>query len=52
MSKLQNIKTKDDLAHALGYKNAQYINYLLYKVGTDNLYESFSISKKMAKTEV
>ena len=46
MNKLNQLKTKDDLARLLGFKNARYINYLLYDKQTDNLYESFTISKK------
>lgn len=46
MNKLQSITTKEELAKALGFTNVHYINYLLYKVGTDNLYYSFSIPKK------
>ena len=46
MSGYVNLKTKDDLAKALGYRDSRYLNYLLYKVGVDNLYRTFSIPKK------
>ncbi|CEL91236.1 retron Ec67 family RNA-directed DNA polymerase/endonuclease [Streptococcus sanguinis] len=46
MNKLNQLKTKDDLAKLLGFKNARYINYLLYNIQTDNLYNSFTIPKK------
>ena len=43
MNKLKHSETKDDFARLLGFKNSRYINYLLYSVGTDNLYETFPI---------
>lgn len=46
MNKLNQLKTKDDFARILGFKNARYINYLLYYIQTDNLYNSFTIPKK------
>ena len=48
MTKLNQLetKTKDDFARLLGFKNARYINYLLYIIKTDNLYDSFTIPKK------
>lgn len=46
MNKLKHSETKDDFARLLGFKNSRYINYLLYSVGTDNLYETFPIPKK------
>ena len=48
MTKLNQLetKTKDDFARLLGFKNARYINYLLYIIKTDNLYNSFTIPKK------
>ena len=39
MTKLNQLKTKDDFAKLLGFKNARYINHLLYNITTDNLYE-------------
>ena len=39
MTKLNQLKTKDDFARLLGFKNARYINHLLYNITTDNLYE-------------
>ena len=39
MTKLNQLKTKDDFARLLGFKNARYINYLLYNVTIDNLYK-------------
>ena len=52
MTKLNQLKTKDDFARLLGFKNARYINYLLYIVKTDNLYNSFTIPKKMVEREL
>lgn len=46
MNKLNQLKTKDDFARILGFKNSRYINYLLYYIQTDNLYNSFTIPKK------
>ena len=46
MNKLNQLKTKDDLAKLLGFKNARYINYLLYNIQIANLYNSFTIPKK------
>ena len=46
MSQLQNLNNKDDFARLLGFNNAKYINYLLYKIGTDHLYTQFEIAKK------
>lgn len=46
MTDYDNIETKDDLAVMLGFKNSRYLNYLLYKIGVDNLYHTFSIQKK------
>ena len=46
MNKLNQLKTKDDLAKLLGFKNARYINYLLYNIQIANLYTSFTIPKK------
>ena len=46
MTKLNRLETKDDFARLLGFKNARYINYLLYIIKTDNLYNSFTIPKK------
>lgn len=46
MTKLNRLETKDDFARLLGFKNARYINYLLYIIKTDNLYDSFTIPKK------
>lgn len=46
MNELKQLRTKDDFAQLLGFKNSRYINYLLYNVGTDNLYETFAIPKK------
>ncbi|ORO42095.1 retron Ec67 family RNA-directed DNA polymerase/endonuclease [Streptococcus oralis] len=48
MTKLNRLetKTKNDFARLLGFKNARYINYLLYIIKTDNLYNSFTIPKK------
>ena len=39
MNKLNQVKTKDDFARLLGFKNARYINHLLYNITTDSLYE-------------
>lgn len=39
MTKLNQLKTKDDFARLLGFKNARYINHLLYNITTDSLYE-------------
>lgn len=39
MNKLNQLKTKDDFARLLGFKNARYINHLLYNITTDSLYE-------------
>ena len=39
MTKLNQLKTKDDFARLLGFKNARYINHLLYNITTDNLYK-------------
>lgn len=39
MTKLNQLKTKDDFARLLGFKNARYINHLLYNVTIDNLYK-------------
>ena len=54
MTKLNQLetKTKDDFARLLGFKNARYINYLLYIIKTDNLYNSFTIPKKMVEREL
>ena len=54
MTKLNQLetKTKDDFARLLGFKNARYINYLLYIIKTDNLYDSFTIPKKMVGREL
>lgn len=49
---LNTLKDKDDFAKLLGYRDAKYINYLLYRVRTDNLYTSFSISKKSGGTRL
>ena len=46
MNKLNQLKTKDDLAKLLGFKNARYINCLLYNIQIANLYNSFTIPKK------
>lgn len=46
MNKLKQLSTKDDFAELLGFKNSRFINYLLYSIGTDNLYETFTIPKK------
>ncbi len=46
MNKLKQLTTKDEFARLLGFKNTKYINYLLYKIRTENLYETFSIPKK------
>ena len=46
MTKFNQLQTKDDFAKLLGFKNARYINYLLYNVQTDNLYTTFTIPKK------
>lgn len=46
MTKLNRLETKDDLAKLLGFKNARYINYLLYNIQTDSLYTTFTIPKK------
>ena len=46
MNKFNRLKTKDDFAKLLGFKNSRYINYLLYNIQTDNLYTSFTIPKK------
>lgn len=46
MNKLKQLESKDDFARLLGFQNSKYINYLLYSVGTDNLYKTFSIPKK------
>ena len=46
MTKLNRLETKDDFARLLGFKNARYINYLLYIIKTDNLYNPFTIPKK------
>ena len=46
MTKFNQLQTKDDFAKLLGLKSAKYINYLLYNVKTDNLYNSFTILKK------
>lgn len=46
MTKLNKLETKDDLAKLLGFKNARYINYLLYNIQTDSLYTTFTIPKK------
>lgn len=46
MNKLKNLQTKDDFAKLLGFKNSRYLNYILYVLGTDNLYDTFSIPKK------
>ncbi len=39
MSRFNQLETKDDFARLLGFKNARYIDYLLYNIKTDNLYE-------------
>lgn len=54
MTKLNQLetKTKDDFARLLGFKSARYINYLLYIIKTDNLYDSFTIPKKMVGREL
>lgn len=52
MNKLKQLETKDDFARLLGFKNSRYINYLLYSVGVDNLYETFSIPKKNGNVRV
>ena len=46
MNKLKQLTTKDEFACLLGFKDTKYINYLLYKIRTENLYETFSIPKK------
>ncbi|WP_311153943.1 retron Ec67 family RNA-directed DNA polymerase/endonuclease [uncultured Streptococcus sp.] len=46
MTKFNQLQTKDDFAKLLGLKSAKYINYLLYNIQTDNLYNSFTIPKK------
>lgn len=46
MNKLKQLETKDNFASLLGFKNSKYINYILYSVGTDHLYKTFSIPKK------
>ncbi|MCY7113452.1 retron Ec67 family RNA-directed DNA polymerase/endonuclease [Streptococcus mutans] len=46
MNKLKQLSTKDDFAELLGFRNSRFINYLLYSIGTDNLYETFTIPKK------
>ena len=46
MTKFNQLQTKDDFAKLLGLKSAKYINYLLYNIKTDNLYNSFTIPKK------
>ena len=46
MTKFNQLQTKDDFAKLLGLKSAKYINYLLYNIKTDNLYNSFPIPKK------
>lgn len=46
MNKLKQLTTKDEFVRLLGFKNTKYINYLLYKIRTENLYETFSIPKK------
>ena len=53
MTKLNQLKTKDDFARLLGFKNARYINYLLYNVTIDNLYKPpIIIPKKMGEKEL
>lgn len=46
MTKLKKLQTKDDFARLLGFKDISYLNYTLYVLGTDNLYDTFSITKK------
>ena len=46
MTKFNQLQTKDDFAKLLGLKSAKYINYLLYNIKTDTLYNSFTIPKK------
>ena len=46
MTKFNQLQTKDDFAKLLGLKSAKYINYLLYNIKTDNLYNPFTIPKK------
>ena len=46
MTKFNQLQTKDDFAKLLGLKSARYINYLLYNIQTDNLYNTFPIPKK------
>ena len=46
MTKFNQLQTKDDFAKLLGLKSAKYINYLLYNIKTDNLYNSFTIPKR------
>ena len=52
MNKLKQLTTKDEFVRVLGFKNTKYINYLLYKIRTENLYETFSIPKKMVEKEL
>lgn len=53
MTKLNQLKTKDDFARLLGFKNARYINHLLYNVTIDNLYKPpIIIPKKMEEKEL
>ncbi|RRD31578.1 RNA-directed DNA polymerase [Streptococcus minor] len=52
MNKLKKLDNKDDFARLLGFKNSTYINYILYNIGTDNLYRTFSIPKKNGGTRL
>ena len=52
MTKFNQLQTKDDFAKLLGLKSAKYINYLLYNIKTDNLYNSFTIPKKSGEKRV
>ena len=46
MNKLTNVKSKDDFARLLGFSNSRFMNYVLYVLRTEELYETFTIPKK------
>lgn len=46
MNKLTNVESKDDFARLLGFSNSRFMNYVLYVLRTEELYETFTIPKK------
>ena len=51
MNKLTNVESKDDFARLLGFSNSRFMNYVLYVLRTEELYETFTIPKKKWRRE-